>query len=218
MRTHDTMRRKSAREGSMMAGMRADQMIVQQRCKVSDLSWNMALKLASPSCRRPLMSRCHGNGCIRMSAMIAGEIAQMRLEKEQETMMETERADHQMRIVSDLGIADLSTATAMIERTLMGSRSPRRRAPSTPRSSHGRVRGSRMLEAAQYQRAARLTYCFVFKRWFDLLFASVLLVILAPVLLSSPVPHGWICAGRSSTGSTGSGDMARRSRCTSSAR
>ena len=40
-----------------------------------------------------------------------------------------------------------------------------------------------MLEAARYQRVARLTYCFMFKRWFDMLFASVLLIILAPVLL-----------------------------------
>ncbi len=40
-----------------------------------------------------------------------------------------------------------------------------------------------LLEATQHQRPARLLYCFIFKRWLDILIASLAIVILAPILL-----------------------------------
>ena len=99
--------------------------------------------------------------------------------------METDRMDHQMHIVSDVGIADFSTATAAasIERVHQGQH------PSLPLSAIDTAVGARdgawlaFLEASRDQRPARLMYCFIFKRWLDLLMASLLLIILAPVLL-----------------------------------
>ncbi|MGI8856229.1 MAG: sugar transferase [Thermomicrobiales bacterium] len=40
-----------------------------------------------------------------------------------------------------------------------------------------------LLEATQHQRPARLLYGFIFKRWLDILIASLAIVILAPLLL-----------------------------------
>jgi lipopolysaccharide/colanic/teichoic acid biosynthesis glycosyltransferase len=40
-----------------------------------------------------------------------------------------------------------------------------------------------LLEATRHQRPARLMYCFIFKRWLDVLIAALLIVLLAPVLL-----------------------------------
>jgi lipopolysaccharide/colanic/teichoic acid biosynthesis glycosyltransferase len=119
----------------------------------------------------------------RMSAMTAGEIAQMRLEKEQGPAMETERADHQIRIVSDVGIAERGSATASIERVPQGQQTAR------PMSAIDATVGSRevdwftLLQAARSRRPTRLLYCLIFKRWLDLLIASLLLIALAPVLL-----------------------------------
>lgn len=110
--------------------------------------------------------------------MTVGEIAQMRVEKEQKPAMETERADHQMRIVSDRG-----SATSTIERVHHGQQT------SLPMDAIDTTLGVQedawrlLLEAARNQRPARLIYCFLFKRWLDLLIASLLIVILAPVLL-----------------------------------
>jgi len=88
----------------------------------------------------------------------------MRLEKERDPAMQTERADHQMRIVSDLSIASststINSTVALREDTWLS-----------------------LLEAGRYERPARLMYCFIFKRWLDLLIASLLIVILAPALL-----------------------------------
>lgn len=40
-----------------------------------------------------------------------------------------------------------------------------------------------LLAVAQHQRPARLIYCFIFKHWLDMLIASVLIIVLAPLLL-----------------------------------
>lgn len=102
----------------------------------------------------------------------------MRLEKERESAMQTERADHQMRIVSDRSIA-----ASTIEQVPHGQQ------PSPPTSAINTAVELRedawvsLLETGRYERSARLMYCFVVKRWFDLLIASLLIVILAPVLL-----------------------------------
>ena len=115
--------------------------------------------------------------------MTAGEIAQMRLEKEQGPAMETERADHQMRIVSDVGIAERGSATATIERVPQGQQTAR---PMSAIDTTVELRKDgwlSLLETARTQRPTRLLYCFVFKRWLDLLIASFLIILLAPVLL-----------------------------------
>ena len=44
-----------------------------------------------------------------------------------------------------------------------------------------------LLEAMQHQRSARLMYCVIFKRWLDVLVASLLIVILSPLLLLVPL-------------------------------
>jgi lipopolysaccharide/colanic/teichoic acid biosynthesis glycosyltransferase len=118
-----------------------------------------------------------------MSAMTAGEITQMRLEKERESVMETERTDYQVRIVSDVGIAERGSATATIERVHQGPHTARPMSviDATVESRQGDWFA--LLHAARTQRPAQLLYSLVFKRWLDLLMATFLIVALAPVLL-----------------------------------
>jgi lipopolysaccharide/colanic/teichoic acid biosynthesis glycosyltransferase len=132
---------------------------------------------------RAVNGRVPRQGCMRMSAMTAGEIAQMRLEKERGPAVETERADHQMRIVSEIGITEIGIATTTIEQD-------HQRQPASPPAGaidatvalQERVWLS-LLETSRYQRPARLLYCLIFKRWLDLLIASLLIIVLTPVLL-----------------------------------
>ncbi len=102
----------------------------------------------------------------------------MRLEKEQESAMETERSDHQMHIVSDLSIA-----TSTIEQVHPMQHPSLALATIDTPSAMREGTWFSLLEAAQHQRSARLMYCLIFKRWFDLLIAALLIVIFAPVML-----------------------------------
>jgi lipopolysaccharide/colanic/teichoic acid biosynthesis glycosyltransferase len=132
---------------------------------------------------RAVNGRVPRQGCKRMSAMIAGEITQMRLEEEREPAMETERADRQMHIVSDASITERGSATATIERTYQGLPTS---LPASAIDTTVELRKDRwlsLLETARTQRPTRLLYCFIFKRWLDLLVASSLIILLAPVLL-----------------------------------
>lgn len=52
-----------------------------------------------------------------------------------------------------------------------------------------------LLEAMQHQRPARLMYCVIFKRWLDVLVASLLIVILSPLLLLIPLVIWWDTRG-----------------------
>ena len=109
--------------------------------------------------------------------------------------METERADHQIRIVADLGITDLGAVTAMIERAHHGQQT------ATPPSAIDTTAQPResawfsLLEAAQYsaRRAADLLLHVQ-----ALVRSGVLLQCCSsssrPCCSSSPVRRGWICA------------------------
>jgi lipopolysaccharide/colanic/teichoic acid biosynthesis glycosyltransferase len=118
-----------------------------------------------------------------MSAMTAGEIAQMRLEKEQKPAIEAERGDHQMRIVSDPDIADLGIATVTIERAHQGEQTAHPVSVIDAAVELQEDDWLTLLHAARDQRPTRLLYSLVIKRWLDLLMASLLIVILAPLLL-----------------------------------
>ena len=102
----------------------------------------------------------------------------MRWQKE-ESVMETERTDAQIQVLSNLDTLPnaMETSPAWLQESPSFS--------AVNGASHV-SQGSTwvtLLEAAQGQRRARLMYCLVFKRWFDVLMASLAVVALTPLLL-----------------------------------
>lgn len=103
----------------------------------------------------------------------------MRREEGQGPGMDTERADHQMHIDGDLGLA---TGTMPRDQAVQRP-SPAIAAVDTSSNELTERAWFSLLEAAQYQRPARLMYCFFFKHWLDVLVAGFLLIVLTPFLL-----------------------------------
>jgi lipopolysaccharide/colanic/teichoic acid biosynthesis glycosyltransferase len=92
--------------------------------------------------------------------------------------VETERADSRIRTVPDLSILPSIVERIQREQSAPHPISAIEMTTELPQSSW-----LALLEAARYQGPLRLMYCLVLKRWIDLLIASVLIVILAPVML-----------------------------------
>ncbi len=93
--------------------------------------------------------------------------------------MDTERVDHQMHPLPNLSIAKAAGGT---EHDGQGSL-PSVNAINGATLAWQECAWLSLLEATQHQRPARLMYCFVFKRWFDVLIASLSIIVLAPLLL-----------------------------------
>ncbi len=93
--------------------------------------------------------------------------------------METERVDYPMQALPHRGA--MGSAPSM-QRSLPAVNAINDATDTVSSASQDSVWFS-VLEAMRHERPARLLYCLLFKRWLDVLIASLLIVILVPVLL-----------------------------------
>jgi lipopolysaccharide/colanic/teichoic acid biosynthesis glycosyltransferase len=103
------------------------------------------------------------------------DLAYMRLRERQGPEMETERVGYQTHTLPTLSAVGTERTT---RRPL-----PPLDAINTSSLGLDEYAWCALLEATRHQRPARLMYCFIFKRWLDVLLASLLIVLFAPLLL-----------------------------------
>ena len=93
--------------------------------------------------------------------------------------MDTETAEHPLQMIPNLEVVNGALAAERAWPRAPASLNVVDTAPLVAERS----RWFSLLEAAQGERPARLLYCLVFKRWFDVAAASLLLLLLAPLFL-----------------------------------